>query len=404
MASSLQTEPTSPTSRHAPPSSTVAGGAQHVEYNDARSPPPSHSEATTPFEDAHFLPRSPPPDTQRSSSRMFPSPLNSTPPVTNPFTRSSSTSSRPVSRSSSTHPFVFSKFRDEGRSPGSHFSPSTMAGLGLGVASSGLPSTLGPRGGSMVLYRLADDPSTQRGSLVPPRFSSRRNSMVSSSGDSMVSFQSDSKYPNEISTIRGLVPYAYDPTLDEMGPLDAEDYLHDPKSKGGFKGDKGEFPWRGILNVAVLLLLVLGLLILFIFYPVLTFYRNAARNNAIDGNIRINATGASSLLHFSSLTRLQANHRYCFKCRRLSTQIPLPLHEHTRAPTEANTNLCSRMSSPSTAGRSTLASLTTFSFFFDSLVSQAMIHSGKPSISGTVPRETLNGTIHSRLRHATAHW
>lgn len=120
--------------------------------------------------------------------------------------------------------------------------------------------------------------------------------MVSSSGDSVVSFQSDTKYPSEISTIRGLVPYAYDPASDEMEPPDAEDYLHDPKSKGGFKGDKGEFPWRGILNVAVLLLLVLGLLILFIFYPVLTFYRNAARNSAIDGNIRINATGQSPVL------------------------------------------------------------------------------------------------------------
>ena len=295
MESSLQPQPTSPTARHTPPSITVAGGAQYIEYNDARSPPPPQSEATTPFEDSQLLPRSPPADAQRSSSRIFPSPLNPTPPVTNPFTRSSSTSSRPVSRSSSTHPFTFSKFRDEGRSPGSHFSPSTMAGLGLGVASSGLPSTLGPRGGSMVLYRLADDPATQRASLLPPKFSSRCNSMVSSSGDSVVSLQSDSKYPSEISTIRGLVPYAYDPALDEMGPPDAEDYLHDPKSKGGFKGDKGEFPWRGILNVAVLLLLVLGLLILFIFYPVLTFYRNAARNNAIDGNIRINATGASSL-------------------------------------------------------------------------------------------------------------
>ena len=65
-------------------------------------------------------------------------------------------------------------------------------------------------------------------------------------------------------TARRLVPYAYDPAFDEMEPRDAEDYRHDTKSKGGFKGDKGEFPWRGILNVAVLLLLIL-----FISYPVL---------------------------------------------------------------------------------------------------------------------------------------
>ena len=51
------------------------------------------------------------------------------------------------------------------------------------------------------------------------------------------------------------MPYAYDPAFDEMEPPDAEDYVDDAKSKGGFKGDKGEFPWRGILNVAFLLLL-----------------------------------------------------------------------------------------------------------------------------------------------------
>ena len=56
-------------------------------------------------------------------------------------------------------------------------------------------------------------------------------------------------------TARGHVPYAYDPAFDEMEPPDAEDYVDDAKSKGGFKGDKGEFPWRGILNVALLLLL-----------------------------------------------------------------------------------------------------------------------------------------------------
>jgi hypothetical protein len=39
---------------------------------------------------------------------FFPTRLHPTLPVTNPFVRSSSTSSRPVSKSSSTHPFVFS--------------------------------------------------------------------------------------------------------------------------------------------------------------------------------------------------------------------------------------------------------------------------------------------------------
>ncbi|KIK02472.1 hypothetical protein K443DRAFT_677547 [Laccaria amethystina LaAM-08-1] len=49
-------------SRHVtPPSITVASGAQYVEYNDS----PSRSEATTPFEDSHLLPHSPPPASTR---------------------------------------------------------------------------------------------------------------------------------------------------------------------------------------------------------------------------------------------------------------------------------------------------------------------------------------------------
>ena len=50
------------------------------------------------------------------------------------------------------------------------------------------------------------------------------------------------------------MPYAYNPVFDEMEPPDVEDNFHDAKSKGGFKGDKGEFLWGGILNIAVLLL------------------------------------------------------------------------------------------------------------------------------------------------------
>ena len=45
-------------------------------------------------------------------------------------------------------------------------------------------------------------------------------------------------------TVRGLVPYAYNPVFDEMEPPDAEDYLHGAKSKGGFKGDGVGHPGR----------------------------------------------------------------------------------------------------------------------------------------------------------------
>ncbi|KAJ3494568.1 hypothetical protein NLJ89_g10781 [Agrocybe chaxingu] len=167
-----------------------------------------------------------------------------------------------------------------------------MAGLGLGSNNSGLPHSIGPRG-SMILYRLADDGKEARESLLmPPKlFQNNRDSIASSSGDSMISISSDSKYPSGMPTVRGLVPYAYDPILDENEAPDDEDLLHDPSRKGGMRGDKGAFPWRGIMNVGVIIILLLALLCLFIFYPVLSFYRDEAKNRAIEGNIRINGTG-----------------------------------------------------------------------------------------------------------------
>jgi hypothetical protein len=57
--------------------------------------------------------------------------------------------------------------------------------------------------------------------------------------------------------------------LDELDAPDEEDFLHDPSRKGGLGGRKSTFPWRGIMNVSVLLGLILALLALFVFYPVL---------------------------------------------------------------------------------------------------------------------------------------
>jgi beta-glucan synthesis-associated protein KRE6 len=158
-------------------------------------------------------------------------------------------------------------------------------------------STLGSGGqrGSMVLYRLAAE--EDMGALLPPKLNNNRDSIASSSGDSIFSLSSDSKYPSGITYggTRGLVPYAYDPAIDDQDPPDEEDMLHDPDGKGA-KQNSTFLPWRGFLNVGVLLVLILGLLCLFIFYPVLTFIRNNARNLAIDGNIRINATGQAPKL------------------------------------------------------------------------------------------------------------
>jgi hypothetical protein len=142
----------------------------------------------------------------------------------------------------------------------------------------------------MVLYRLATD---ENGVLIPPKFN--RNSVISTSGDSIISMSlnSDSKYPSGVvSHQRGIVPYPYDPAEDLNEPLDEEDVLHDPTGKEPKIG----LTWRGILNVGVLILLTLGLLCLFVFYPVLSYFRNNARNLAIDGNLHINGTGQAPAL------------------------------------------------------------------------------------------------------------
>ncbi|KAG6898818.1 hypothetical protein C0993_003928, partial [Termitomyces sp. T159_Od127] len=143
--------------------------------------------------------------------------------------------------------------------------------------------------GSMLLYRLASDDdsgSSQDSALLPPKISNRASTVSVVSVDSKYPLaHRESAFP---AAARGmLVAYEYDPGPDELEPADEEDLMHDPTVHGVHKTG---FPWRGILNVAVLVGLVLGLLCLFVFYPVLTFYRNEARNSRIDGNIRINGT------------------------------------------------------------------------------------------------------------------
>ncbi|KDR79505.1 hypothetical protein GALMADRAFT_1243340 [Galerina marginata CBS 339.88] len=275
-----------------------------------------------------------------------PSTSNSAP---NPFSRASS--SRPSSAGAGLVRHATMQQQQHQGTGAGVAEADVIATLGLGANSSGFPPNMGQQHGSMVLYRLADESrgtsassslsragSSKDPLLIPPRLpqgKGNRASFASSSGDSIVSL-AESKYPatlGTMSSVRGLVPYAYDPALDESEPFDEEDLLHDPNpnahlsqkyrglggggsgGKGGEKGrgaagkggkgakgrpmmnwEKKSFPWRGIVNMSVLLILVLGLLCLFVFYPVLTFYRDAARNNAIEGNIRINSTGQAPVL------------------------------------------------------------------------------------------------------------
>ncbi|KAI0674191.1 beta-glucan synthesis-associated [Trametes maxima] len=147
--------------------------------------------------------------------------------------------------------------------------------------------------GSMILYRLAteDDKSEN---LAPPKALQNRDSVVSSSGDSVFSISSDSKYPSGMVTAqRGLVPYAYDPEIDKDAPDDDDDFLHTPE----YGHDRHSY-WssRGILNIGVLVILTAAILTLFLCYPLLDFYRNESRNVAITANVRVNSTGQAPAL------------------------------------------------------------------------------------------------------------
>ena len=175
-----------------------------------------------------------------------------------------------------------------------------IARLGLGYYNTDLHSSNsgGRASGSMILYRLADSPRTSyqkrtttgsRSLLLPPK--SKYRSFSEDSTSSLTPTLDSTSHLSTTPALRGLVPYLYDPSLDLSQPIDDEDRLHDPSIKDNFRGEKNSFPWRGLTNMAVLLVLISALLCLFIFYPVWTFVRDRVRNLNIGDNININGTG-----------------------------------------------------------------------------------------------------------------
>ena len=205
-------------------------------------------------------------------------------------------------------------------------------------------------GGSMILYRVADPFATfanpakdgtstpgaasEDGLLPPPNFSHRhRDSVYSTSGDSIVSLSSDSKYPLPASASQGspFIAYAFDPQADDDSIDDDEiDWLHDPEaaiaaklaSSGNLKrpaagaaggGPGGQTPAylmppsdsflssRGLLNVTMLILLIVACLSLFIAYPTVATIRDEGVNKLIAFNTRINSTGQAVDSNFDPL-------------------------------------------------------------------------------------------------------
>ncbi|KAF9219112.1 beta-glucan synthesis-associated [Gyrodon lividus] len=141
----------------------------------------------------------------------------------------------------------------------------------------------------MVLYRFANE--DEQASLPQPRTPfQNRDSVLSASGDSVFSLSYDSKYPSGPPTQRGLIPYAYDPDLDLVDGPEEDDALHDP-SDDTIPSVSSGIAVRGLLNVGLLILLVGGLLCLFIFYPVLSYFNDRKSTNSIAGNTIVDGSG-----------------------------------------------------------------------------------------------------------------
>ncbi|KAK0212305.1 hypothetical protein DFS33DRAFT_1280579 [Desarmillaria ectypa] len=133
---------------------------------------------------------------------------------------------------------------------------------------------------SMILYKLADGTPPTR------RFHPHRKSILSTSGDSVLSLSSDSKYPSApVGTRdRGLVAYAFDPLAEDLiVDDDTDETLDDAKVD--------RLSLRGIANVAALIFLLIGIISLFVVYPVVAFYKHSHKNRSIAENPFINSTG-----------------------------------------------------------------------------------------------------------------
>ncbi|KAJ7068600.1 beta-glucan synthesis-associated [Mycena amicta] len=253
-----------------------------------RSPNSGEAHQMLPLSPTQATPFLPDATTPTRNSSFVSSPLNPTMPV--PFRPAS----RPASRANSMN-YAASRLPsdDSAMSPGPYpfARESQFAG--------------GSMRGSMILYRLADEPDRGSTVLAPPRALGGGNRESVASFASAASMPSDSKYPSGFATTRGLVPYAYDPASDELDPLDDEDFLHDPSYKGGGKNGyqgpsnfkrRNSFPWRGIANIGMLLLVIGAILALFISYPVVSFFREQPVISLIDGNIQVNNTGQVPVL------------------------------------------------------------------------------------------------------------
>lgn len=152
------------------------------------------------------------------------------------------------------------------------------------------PNSTTSRPASMVLYRLAGlgdeelrfQQQAASAALIPPppiastgSLRAHRASVYSSTGS--IFSEADSKYPQRHGDDSPstpppsgrLLPYEYDPTDDLEKPDDAEDELHTPDPVGT-REKISAINTRGFANIFVMILLLLGLITLFLGYPIIS--------------------------------------------------------------------------------------------------------------------------------------
>jgi len=156
----------------------------------------------------------------------------------------------------------------------------------------------GSYGGGLGPYAPLRGPTMQQVPTPGNRFST-----LSSVG-SVISLTSDSKYPSmylpnsNTQVTGGFFPYTDTPHIDYATTSftpDEDDALHEPEPRG-YKEGCSPWNWRGVLNLALLFIIVAALVTLFAAYPIINYVQTGASwsgNDAVVSSTKLRGEAAT---------------------------------------------------------------------------------------------------------------